>query len=273
MDVIRFLQEFVSPGMIFFMRSVTFLGDEGFYFLILPVLFWCWRKEDAIPVIILLYGTLLFNTGLKEGFAISRPPESLRLISVVKGYSFPSGHAQLAMVLWGYYAWRLKTYVIPFLLIFLTGFSRVFLGVHYLQDVIGGWIIGFGFLFLAVKLIERVEMRELKFPPIPAALFFPFVTGLVSILYPLETVIKIGGAVGGMGAGIILEYTYVDLKTRSKVSRQALKILLGIGSVALLRWGLKTVLPESEIINWLRYTMVGMWIGLGIPWVFLRMKL
>ncbi|MEE8335457.1 MAG: phosphatase PAP2 family protein [Candidatus Neomarinimicrobiota bacterium] len=269
--VVVWLQQFDYQILIYIMQGITFLGNETFFIIIFPTLLWCWKKELGIPLTLSLFGAFLLNIILKEAFIIPRPPQEFWRVPV-DGYGFPSGHAQLSMVLWGYLAWRLKNYSWPALLIFFIGFSRIYLGVHSFLDVIGGWIIGFGFLFLAVKLIDHVETMELNFLPIPTALFFPLITGLISILYPHEGIIKISGFVGGIGAGIILEQTYVGFKTESKLSRQALKALFGIGSVVLLRWCLKSILPESEIINWLRYAAVGTWISLGAPWFFLRIK-
>jgi hypothetical protein len=48
------------------MRGITHLGDEVFYILVLPIAYWCWRKDAAVPLALLLISTLLLNVVLKE---------------------------------------------------------------------------------------------------------------------------------------------------------------------------------------------------------------
>lgn len=86
------------------------------------------------------------------------------------GFSFPSGHATLAAALYGfliYLVWRLmpagarRTAAIGALLL-LTGliaFSRLYLGVHYLSDVVGGLLLGGAFAYLGSAFVRKIENR------------------------------------------------------------------------------------------------------------------
>ncbi|RMF09676.1 MAG: phosphatase PAP2 family protein, partial [Candidatus Neomarinimicrobiota bacterium] len=154
--IIVWIQQQAFPGLIPLMKGVTALGNETFYLLGLPVLFWCWKKELALPLLILLYLTFLTNTLLKLGFASPRPAEALHLVPA-DGYGFPSGHAQMAMVLWGYLGWRTGWNKSALTLIFLIGLSRIVLGVHYPADVIGGWTIGLVLLTAGIALEDRLK--------------------------------------------------------------------------------------------------------------------
>jgi undecaprenyl-diphosphatase len=119
-----------------------------------------------------LFG-LLFATGgggvliwgLKEFFARARPTET---VIHAGGYAFPSGHAFAATVFYGYLiylAWKhLEQRVLVFIvtliglaMITLIGTSRVYLNVHWLTDVLGGYLAGFSWLVISILIVRHVE--------------------------------------------------------------------------------------------------------------------
>ena len=95
---------------------------------------------------------------LKEGFALARPPEELHLVSV-SGFGFPSGHAQMAMVVWGWFGHHYNRIISASVMIFMVGFSRIYLGVHMPHQIIGGWAVGFvvfmGWIFVEKELSKN----------------------------------------------------------------------------------------------------------------------
>ena len=116
-------------------------------------------KEAVLLLFTSLGGHILCNL-IKDLFMRTRPAISTP-VDLVGGYSFPSGHAVFSMCFYGtliYLAFIyienkwLKWLIIVFLsiLIILVGFSRVYLGVHYPSDVIGGFSLGLFWLSLCV---------------------------------------------------------------------------------------------------------------------------
>ena len=156
MDLILFLQQFDFPVVIYVFKGITLVGDPEFYFIALAVIHFFWRKEETLPLSILLLLSFFINIGLKEFYSISRPPEELFLISVT-GHGFPSGHAQVSIVLWNYIAWRLQNFFWPTLLVLLIGMSRVYLGVHYFDQVLVGWLVGFATVVLGIITIDYIQ--------------------------------------------------------------------------------------------------------------------
>jgi undecaprenyl-diphosphatase len=110
------------------------------------------------------------NALLKEAFARPRPTVVPHLTEAYAP-SFPSGHAMLSAIVFLTLGAllaqlierrRLKVYVlgVALLLTFLVGLSRVFLGVHYLTDVFGGWVAGLGWALLTALLVRAVKRRS-----------------------------------------------------------------------------------------------------------------
>jgi undecaprenyl-diphosphatase len=109
------------------------------------------RWGAAVGLLLTVVGAQLLNDVLKDWFQRTRPAPVDSLIPA-QAFSFPSGHAMVAAAFYlfvGYLAWRLLTgrwrVVCAALLVmvaFLIGLSRLYLGVHYLTDVIAGYIAG-----------------------------------------------------------------------------------------------------------------------------------
>lgn len=112
-----------------------------------------------------LFGSVAATEALKLIVARDRPLPPFPLLDV-PGYSFPSMHAAVSLATFGFLAYmvwehlRPSHYRLPFALILaalpiLIGFSRVYLGVHFPSDVLGGWVVGALLLFLGIRFTER----------------------------------------------------------------------------------------------------------------------
>ncbi|MCI1956427.1 MAG: phosphatase PAP2 family protein [Oscillospiraceae bacterium] len=145
--------ERMSPVLTAVMKGVTHFGDPAVVILLCLVLFLVpkTRKSIAPPVSAAVILSAVLNVVLKRIFARGRP-NVLRLISET-GYSFPSGHAMISASLYGMLILLIWKYFrsVPLkvslslacaALTALIGFSRVYLGVHYAGDVLGGWLFG-----------------------------------------------------------------------------------------------------------------------------------
>lgn len=145
--------EDMSPILTSMMECITHLGDSAAIIVFCLVLFIVskTRKTVALPVSISVISSAILNVALKHIFARSRP-DILRLISET-GYSFPSGHAMnnaalytmLILLIWRYITNTSLKIILSSICAVLTaliGYSRVYLGVHYAGDVLGGWLFG-----------------------------------------------------------------------------------------------------------------------------------
>lgn len=131
-----------------------------------------WRR-GAVLVLVTLAGAGVLDLGLKEFFARARPEAFFDYYLAPKSFSFPSGHALFAVCFFGGLAVLLShrlqgrlaqilVWAVALGLIILIGVSRVYLGVHYPTDVIGGFAVGIVWVAsvaLGDRLAERRRLR------------------------------------------------------------------------------------------------------------------
>jgi membrane-associated phospholipid phosphatase len=116
------------------------------------------RKHDAWTVIISTGGAMIINTTLKNIFQRQRPQELARRIKLPNSHSFPSGHSLLSAATYPIVTHHLvqhesaavqaAAHAFSAMTILTVGFSRVYFGVHFPSDVLGGFAVGFGWLGL-----------------------------------------------------------------------------------------------------------------------------
>ena len=140
-------QRIASPVLDGFFSVVTNLGHEYSYIALLLFFYWCVDREAGRGLVILFLVSMWLNGWLKEIFALPRPSaaDGVRVLATEESHGFPSGHAQGAVTLWGFlafyrrsWAWRAACVAI----VALIGFSRLYLGAHFLGDVLGGFVVG-----------------------------------------------------------------------------------------------------------------------------------
>ncbi len=130
------------------MRFFSFLGEENFFSAFIPVVYWCVDATLGIRLLTLLVFSNFINGLGKWVFRAPRPywvDARVKALSIEPSYGLPSGHAQNAVGIWWMVAGTAgKTWarVAAVLLILAISVSRVYLGVHFPLDVIGGWVIG-----------------------------------------------------------------------------------------------------------------------------------
>jgi membrane-associated phospholipid phosphatase len=144
------------------MNFFSFLGTEEFYFLVLPIFFWCVDVGLGARIGVNLLLTSGLNSMLKVLFHGPRPYwYSAEVVPHAAEPSFgvPSGHAQRSVAVWGTIAlWYKRRWVtiVSLLIIFLTSFSRLYLGVHFIHDILLGWVFGGLLLWVVNRLWEPV---------------------------------------------------------------------------------------------------------------------
>jgi Membrane-associated phospholipid phosphatase len=172
-DAVRSLH---SDAMTMVMKAFTELGSEFLVLLLIvafaAILGFIGYRRELIFYLGVIGASALLNLLLKTMFQRARP--DINRIIEASGFSFPSGHSMSAFTLYGitiYFLWKHLRYrwmratviVIGAVLIAMIGISRIYLGVHYPSDVIGGYLVSAAWLIMSIGLYERfLEQRWLS---------------------------------------------------------------------------------------------------------------
>lgn len=140
-----------TPFLNGFFEAITLMGYPLFLIMFLCFGYYALGSKRFFHTAMLLMGAGLVNIWLKDMGQDPRPDAVFALDDRVStSYGWPSGHTQIAVVLWGYLAYTMRqkwAYWAAAIFIALQGFSRLYLGVHDLGDVAGGFVIGIAFLY------------------------------------------------------------------------------------------------------------------------------
>lgn len=170
--VYKFFESIVSPVLDVVVTFITYLGDNGIFWIALSLILLIPKKTRKLGVYVaggLLMATVINNLGLKELFARVRPfnfdgwPESYQyvypdLVAKPGSLSFPSGHTSTSIgAALPFLMKANKKAGIPiFIVAILIGLSRIYVHVHYPTDVLAGMIVGVIAGLLAVLLLDKV---------------------------------------------------------------------------------------------------------------------
>ena len=133
------------PWALTLFKTASFLGSEYFFIAVIAIVYWTIDKQAAKRAVILLLFSSATNYWLKIILQNPRPPQSNWLPNTsASNYSLPSGHTQNSATIWGWLGLKTKDNrrIIYVAIIMLVSFSRIYLGVHWLGDIVLGWLIG-----------------------------------------------------------------------------------------------------------------------------------
>lgn len=292
LDLILWFQSWRSPLIEAIFLIITFTGSTDFYLLILPFLYWSLNEKIGRRVGLFLLVSAWANAWFKVLLRRPRPfmaSNRVRPTYIEGGFGLPSGHAQGTTSLWGSIAIEVKrrwVTIVVVIYLLLVGLSRMVVGVHYLQDVILGWLIGLVFLGvyawamprLAKWLGERSLWQQIGL----AAVISAVILVIHPILFPVDTEYEFGLAVTpaaallGICTGIALDHHYLNFSAKGTPMQRALRYLIGLTGALVLRLGLGAAFEGLEpplIFRLIRYGLIGLWVGFGAPWLFVRMQL
>ncbi len=299
------------------MRFFSFLGDEEFYLFIMPAIFWCFDSMLGFKLGMLLMLSNGINGSIKLLLHGPRPFwVNNKVIAYIQETSFgvPSGHSQHAVVMWGYLATLIKKVWLRWVLIsvfILIGLSRIYLGAHFILDVITGWLIGGIILFLFIYLEKKysnqiAEWKDSK--KIGAAVLVSFLMIILAVLFiqvnsqweinpayqenidkvfegestnpfSIDGVITASAAWLGIVVGVVLISKFIPLgRISTPNTKKIIRFIIGLMGVMIFWAGLRLIFPDdipyvSEILRFIRYFLVGIWISAGAPLIFKKLNL
>ena len=154
-NLIQSLQT-LSPALDGFLQGITFLGRIEFYLIFIPFIYWSMDRRIGIRALLILIYTDFVASSFKLLLHQPRPywVGDVKALGIEPSYGVPSSHASNTLSVFGYLASRVKKtwfWAFVVVIILLIGLSRLYLGVHFPQDVLVGWLIGFASHFLGAS--------------------------------------------------------------------------------------------------------------------------
>ncbi len=279
--VLDFRHDALTPVFV----GLTFLGDVTFFLIFCSLGYWLWRPAAFLRLTLLLLVSALANATLKGAFQVPRPDDIPHLLPA-DGWSFPSGHAQTAAAVWTWLGLELRRagtvgrWVWPPVAALVAGIaaSRVYLGVHTPWDVVAGTAIGLATVAAGWWLVRHPPPRWDELGLLAKAVGGGAVVLVWVALLPEQggsrTGMIAGGALLGLWIGTLIERRAIRFAAprgwRAPVAG-ALGLAVAFGLRVGLKAGLAAWLPESQITDLIRYTVIGLWIACGAPWLFVRL--
>ncbi len=274
-QIILLIQSISNSTFDMLFKAITNLGSETFYMLIIPIIYWCFSKRNGFRLALLFSLSAFVNLTLKALFYLPRPSDpSIRILykEVTAGtVGFPSAHSQGTTTFWSYVVSQAKKrsllYVGVIFVIFVS-LSRVYLGLHYLHDVIGGILIGLVITFIFIKIYNIIGKRLMNLSLLAKITISVCLPLLLFAVYHSPNSAKVFGLLVGMGVGSTLENKYIGFVEQASLKIQFFKGLIGLVILFIIRIILKEIFPTLYLYDLLRYTVMGLWVFFFAPLVF-----
>ena len=264
MEFLYLLEKIRMPGLNELMLAITTLGEETAFLVIALIVFWCVDKKKGYYVMAVGFLGTMLNQVLKLACRVPRPwvrDPNFTILEQAKeaasGYSFPSGHTQSAAGTFGSVAafterkWLRYTCIA---LAVLVGFSRVYIGVHFLSDV----LVGAGMACLLIAILKK-PVLEGSYNQMKAVIAVMLAVSVVFLLYVsfwdfpadmdahnLESGYKNAytmlGCLTGVAIVYVLDWKWLNFSCQAVWWVQIIKVIVGLLLVQAVKEGLRVPL-------------------------------
>lgn len=280
-----------TPLLDYYFLFAAFLGQEEFFLVAPPAVYWLYNKQLGRRLVYLLMLGAWSKDFFKNLLQIPRPPASLWLVDEA-GYGLPSGHALMGVMLWGYAGWKLRSVVrwLPWLVLWMIAsiaFSRIYLAVHYPADVLVGLLLGALFLWIALRVEPWLSdwYGRLKTGQVIAFAALLSIGSLLLLptgggLWPFETGATEAGLIFGVLVGLDAEKRRVRFSVAGSAVQKLLRYLVGLVVIVLVWGGLRAtfgLVDAGHLIDSglriIRYALLGFTVTWWLPALFVRVGL
>ncbi len=296
-----------SPEIRSIFNAITYLGDPIVFIVMVAFFYIIYNKRFAKNLALSLLFTTYLGEFFKNIFMDPRPatnfdPGEISLENPAglawTSYGFPSMHTSNAIATWGYigYEFRKRFYIVIILgiIMFLAATSRMIIGVHDLQDVIGGFSLGlvvlliftylepygtkqFNALNLPIKLIVIVVASLGLF--LLGIFLFPY-SGTELLPVPVAFsdaghFAQVGGIFLGFGIAYVLENEYVKYEpSKLDLKWKIINLLIGLVILFVVYFGLEAIRGafDSVFYRFARYAIIGFILGYVAPLLFVKLN-
>ena len=300
MDILYALEKIRTPFWNGVMSAVTQLGGEVIFIVAAVVVFWCVSKWEGYYLMTVAFCGTVLNQFLKLICRVPRPWVRAPNFTIVEsaraeatGYSFPSGHTQNAVGLFGGMArWGGRRWVRLGLtaLALIIAFSRMYLGVHTPADVGVSLVLAAALVLGLYPLMRRAQEKPRYMGYVLAAMLvvsgafvvfvetcgFPADMDAENLASGIGNAWKMLGAVAGMTLAWLLDRRYIHFETQAVWWVQVIKVAVGMALLLAIKSGLKApllaLLGHEGLAGGVRYFLLVLVAGAVWPLVFRPMS-
>ncbi|MBQ8350439.1 MAG: phosphatase PAP2 family protein [Clostridia bacterium] len=295
MDFLHWLAGIRNPVLDAFFGAITYLGSEMGLIAIGLLFFWCIGKKQGYYVLFVGFTGTIFNQFFKLLFRVERPwvldPSFKPVESAIGdagGFSFPSGHTQASVGLFGSMLFILRRRwlrILCVVMMVLVPFSRMYLGVHTPADVCFSFGLAILLVFVFYYVLEKAwgshKRMAVLFGTVIAlsvayllyVLLFPFPADMnaANLDSGRKNAFTLLGSLLGIALVYFLDEKYLHFDVRAPLPGQILKLVLGAAIVLGIKSLLKaplTALVGNDLQNTLRYFILVVFAGAVWPLTF-----
>jgi membrane-associated phospholipid phosphatase len=312
LEIIRWLQGLRNTLLDFFFESCTLFGEEVVLIIVLGFVYWCYDKKVGEKLGLVVFVSVGINSVLKLLIMRNRPfvvdSQIVNLKpSTSASYSFPSGHTQTAATsFFGLYYFIKKKWllIVAIIVTVLVAISRMYIGVHYLTDVLAGAALGIFLSYAISKYLEKHD--DLKKIYIALLIIVNIALAGIFVVYYLkntsagvvdaaqfffdtESITKMFGTITGFILAIGFEKKYVKFTHNKNIKNNILRFVIGLAVIMAIRYLLSFIfgfIVDTEILStgqglkaivgllldYLRY-LVMLFVGIGVyPMLFKKLN-
>lgn len=269
---LQLIQSYSNSFLDVLMLAVTYLGDPLFWLLIAAIILWSGREKEAFHLVNLLVFVVIFAGLLKFVFLRARPSATAFRVLMKEqiAYSFPSGHTAIISGIFGYLYKRTAMILTIGLIvsILLVGYSRLYLGVHFPSDIIGGIILGFFVGRINVKINKRFRKAKFKLTELEDELLL-----ILIIVVTLILLFVIGDYADvalflGFYAGFFIVKETRHQTTYLEGRNLMIKEVIGLGAIGIAFIPILMFPAMKMPFQFIIKFCVGLWISLLYPFIF-----
>lgn len=256
---VSWLQSFRSPILDYFFYFLNILDSHYFLFIVVPIV-WAYREKIGARLLYAILISSFLNGIFKKFFMQPRPFQidpSLFMINLTD-YGFPSGAAEKSIIYAAFFIKYIKRRWLAIFLginvIFWLSISRIYLGLHFPSDIVGGWVVGIFIIFIVFIYFSKVE-RYVRENIWKSSFFIFLIAFLVLALLGMKRGISTAAVFISISFGLILSSKYdIFLGEAKKFSIW----LLRIGVIFL---GVALMSPLVFFSEGLAYLLFGFWVS------------